>query len=419
MARPRIFVSHSSHPDKCAPASCACVAHRDAIVALLDELGCDPVIDQSLLRTGDEWHRKLMVELFHCQGTVLLLSPHALDSKYVMEEAMLSTILREVTGGRFVLLPVMLPGVRRADLEQSRLAGLGLGRLDLARWSGSAQSDAAPVRLTDRLRALVESHGSLPYPEVTEYLAGRIENVSAPMLSKVARQLGMEHIAYTSDHSNYVVSAGLLSERPVAEYGAECSMREALRELLPHLRHKDHRQEVVDVVVPFARVPGAAARQLHTLCETFSEGRVAVLTATNVKTAEMYVRRASESPAPWLRHTPVPRPGMDFVDSLIAEIHEFLVDQFLGFDMHEDELRRWLAREEEESGPVTIVLGVQPDAELLRRLLAAFPHLLFLFVHEQANVDGAAADLMCLEALSPGQERDMLGTYRRLSRISQ
>ncbi|MFE0514403.1 toll/interleukin-1 receptor domain-containing protein [Streptomyces sp. NPDC058964] len=417
MVRPKIFVSHSSSARKCAAAGCDCVAYRDAFAALLTERGCEPVIDQDVLRAGDQWHEKLNRELFDCQGAVLLLSPHALESDYVLQEAIVSLALWEVTGRRFLVLPVLLPGVRRSDLDGSPLNRLGLGRFDMVDWAGADGPAHPPDKVGHRLRPLVEEYGALPYHSVTEYVAGRIGDVSGTILSRIARELGVQHIAYAHDHANYVVSAGLLMERPAAAEGTACAMRAALRELLPHLRHKEHRQDVVDVVVPFARVPSSAARALRMLSDTVGEGRVALLSAQRTLTGEMYVRRASEAPEPWLTCTPVPRPGMDFVDGVITEIRDFLIDRFFAFDTVEDEqLNRWLAREEAESGPVTIVLGVQPDDELVRRLLSVFPRLLFLFAHSHVDTYSYASQHMRLSALTPDQEYEMLYTHNRLRR---
>jgi hypothetical protein len=409
MARPRIFVSHSSGAQRCAEQGCACVAHRDAVVALLEELGCDAVVDQGVLRAGDRWHAKLLRELACCQGMVLLISPHALDSYYVFEEALLSMFLWEVTEERFLVLPVMLPGAGRDELARSPMEKLDLGRLDMVDWT-TADACAPPDRLGDRLRSLVERYGALPYPLVTEYVAARVEDVSPAALSDIARELGVAHLAYAHDHTHYVVSAGLLSERPVAGVGAACAMRKALHRLLPALRNQEDRREILDVVVPFARVPAAAAQELRTLCATTPEGRVALLTAQRTATAQMYVRRASELPLPWPMCTPVPRPGMDFVDSVIAEIRDFLADEF---DVVDDEVHAWLALQEDESGPVTIVLGVQPDSEMVRRLLAEFPKLLFLFAHSRADAVGELAEHTRLTSLAPEQEREMRQTYRQ------
>ncbi|MEV6587333.1 toll/interleukin-1 receptor domain-containing protein [Streptomyces acidicola] len=415
MARPRIFVSHSSGK-KCADKGCTCAAHRDAVATLLDDLGCQPVVDRDILQGGDEWNPKLIRELFRCQGTVLLLSPHALESRYVEQEASLSMALWEVTGKRFLVLPVMLPGVRRDGLKESRLGWLHLGRFDMVDWPERAGADVPPVKVGQRLRQLVEQHDSLPYPRVTEYVASRIASVNAAALSEVARELGVDDVAYASDHTGYVVSAGLLSERPVDGFGTACAMRKALEHLLPLLAHQEHRQEVVDVVVPFARVPGVAAKQLRELCDTTPEGRVALLTAHQVKTAQMYVRRVSELPRPWPFHTPVPRPGADFIDSLIADIRRFLAERFfLPEGLRDEDMCRWLVRKEEESGPVTIALGMQPDAETVRRLLQAFPRLLFLFAHREVDPGPGPAEHIRLQPMSPVQESDMLSTHGEFS----
>lgn len=413
MARPRIFVSHSS--SKCEAAGCGCATYRDAVCELLTDLGCDPVLDREVLRGGDEWHRKLLTELLGSHGTVLLLSPHTLDSRHVMEEALLAGALWEADRQRYLLLPVMLPGFRHEDLPGSRLEHLGLDRFDMPDWSTTAGPAAPPAELAESVRPLVERFGSLPYPVVTEFVADRIGGVAPWILKEVAEELGVAMIAYAEDHRNYVVSAGLLSERPVKDLGAVCAMRKALKRLLPLLKDEGHRKEIVNVVVPFSRVPRRAAEQLRSLRETPESGRIALLDARRVRTAEMYVRRASETPVPWLTHTAVPSPGTDFVGSVVEDVGHYLAERLCFGSYDKEALRRVLAREEEESGPVTILLDMRPDAELVRRLLAEYPRLLFLFAHEQAGAGAGAAGHALLEPLSPGQELDMLGTHQQFS----
>ncbi|RAJ71912.1 TIR domain-containing protein [Streptomyces sp. Amel2xB2] len=417
MARPKIFISHSS--GKCGDEGCECAAYRDALAAHLEGLGCDTVVDRDVLRGGDEWHKKLMVELLRSQGAVVLLSRHALDSYHVMEEALLANALREANQQRFLLLPVVLPGVRRADLKGSRLDGIDLGRLDMVDWSPAAGPAVPPPEVAGILRPLVERHGALPHPRVTEYVASRIEGLSDHALRQVAQELGVDVIAYARDHTNYVVSTGLLSERPVDGIGAYCAMRKALTRLLPLLTDREHRRDVVDVVVPFARVPGRAAEQLRTLSDTVPSGRIALLEARKVRTAQMYVRRASEDPQPWRCHIAVPSPELDFVDSLVEDVGDYLAEH-LCYGFHDkDVLRRALAQaEDERGGPVTILLNVRPDDELVRRLLAEFPQLLFLFAHDQvdAGAGAGAAGHALLEPLSWEPEMDMLRTHEEFSR---
>jgi hypothetical protein len=53
---------------------------------------------------------------------------------------------------------------------------------------------------------------------------------------------------------------------------------------------------------------------------------------------------------------------------------------------------------------------------MVQRLLAAFPRLLFLFAHREADSGGGPPEHTRLTALPPGQEQDMVNTYERLSR---
>ncbi|ONK10445.1 toll/interleukin-1 receptor domain-containing protein [Streptomyces sp. MP131-18] len=409
MARPRIFVSHSSRA--CADASCGCSGYLEAALRLVEEAGCTPVSDRDVLAAGDAWHGVLMRELGSCQGAVVLISPHALGSHWVLEEAIVAAYLWEVTDGAFPVLPVPLPGVRRHQLRGSKLEKVGLDRFDMPDWGTEDDPKAPPHRLRETLVRLAQRHGSLPYPRVTELIADRVGVLSPVVLTDVAELLGVTVLPQAPAHMGYVVSAGLLSERPVAALGAHCAMRKALGRFLHLLTQEEHRQEVVDVVVPFARVPGLAAEQLNGL-RGAGGGRTALLRARWPGTADMYVRRASEHPRPWPLHKPVPRPGGGFVDGLVEEIHAFLVRELCyGMPCGAEDLRRILARQEEECGPVTIVLNAEPDQELVRRLTAAFPQLLFLFTTGGAP-DGRAGPWMLLASLPPEQELDMVLTHR-------
>ncbi|MCQ8190166.1 hypothetical protein [Streptomyces rugosispiralis] len=385
---------------------------------LLRDLGCLPVVDTAgesgALTGGDMWHHKLMRELRRCQATVLLLSPHALTSRYVLEEAFVSTYLCEATNSSFLLLPVTLPGVNRRKLADSDLAAVRLDRFDMADWTSEAGPMCPPRKLTDPLRVLVERCGSLPYPRVTEFVADRIESLDTPVLMDTAELLGVTGRDFAADHMNYVISAGLLSERPVTDFGDECAMRKALSRFLPLLKDKELRRDLVDVVVPFARVPGTAAQQLHGL-RASADVRIAILRAQYPGTADMYLRRASEAPEPWVSYKPVPRAGVDFLDGLVEDIRAFLTEEIFYGGCDEVTMERVLAREENEQGPVTVVLNLQPDRELVDRLKTAFPRLLFVFAHGQADAGASEPGHVRLDFLTPSQEQDMISTHRRFS----
>lgn len=414
MARPRIFLSHSS---RCtAETGCQCRAYLCALEQHLVDLGCEPVIDKGVLTGGDGWREKLLVEIKRCQGMIILLSPHALASYYVNMEATAALTRQAGDADGFLILPVLLPGVDRDQLRDSPLGKLRLDDYDMAYWTADAGTDEPPAKIGESLGAVLARWDGLPYPELTKFLAGRIAELDESVLQDSARILGVALLAYARDTSRYYVAQGLLRERPVRDVGDRCDLRNALKLILPQVRVPEHRQEIVDVAVPFARVPKRAAEQLRQVGQSPS-GRMALLRSELAETPGMYVRRASEAPEPWTLCKPVPRQrGADFIEGVVDEIRALLISELAyGIPCEDDTLRRLLVRHEEEFGPMTIVFHLLPDPALTSRLLVDFPYLLFVFAHQRADSVGESGGMIMLEALTPGQEQDMVFTLLKFS----
>ncbi|MET7755306.1 toll/interleukin-1 receptor domain-containing protein [Streptomyces sp. NPDC005389] len=415
LRRPRIFLSHSS--SRCsAETGCECRRYLEALERLVGEHDCEPVVDKRFLNGGDEWDEEVLKEIKTSHGMVVLISPHALTSHYVMKEAIVALAEKVGSDGAFLILPVLLPGVRRSQLKDSVLEKLNLGRFDMVDWSSAAGPGTPPEKIAASLRPLVERLGGVPYPEVTAFVAGRMSDVPAAVLERAATDLGVPTLAHATDHSRHRVAQGLLAERPVRGPGDACALRSALKSVLPQVRLSEHRADIVDVVVPYARVPKADAERLRAVAFGAGE-RVALLPAEHGETPDMYVRRASETPEPWSVCRPGPRPDVTgYAEGLVAEIRGLLVEEIAwGFPCDDDELRDLLARHEKESGPVTVVLRQPPDPRLLDALLAHFPRLLFLFAHRQAVASPGAAGQVRLEGMTPGQEQDMIRTHRQFT----
>ncbi|APE24892.1 MULTISPECIES: toll/interleukin-1 receptor domain-containing protein [Streptomyces] len=407
--RPRIFLSHSS--SKCTVESgCQCRRYLESLESHLKDSGFDPVVDRAFLNGGDEWHQEVLKEIMTSHGMVILISPHALVSHYVLEEAIVATARKVASEDAFLILPVLLPGVRRSHLADSGLKKLNLGRFDMVDWSAKAGPAKPPPKIAASLLPLAERLGAVPYPEVTAFVAGRMSDVPSVVLEEAATVLGVPTLAHATDHSRHRVAQGLLTERPVRGPGDACPMRVALKGLLPQVRQATERADIVDVVVPYARVPKTDAERLRGVALGAGE-RVALLPAELGETPDMYVRRASETPEPWTVCRPGPRldvPG--YVEGIVADIRALLIEEFyLDSGCGDDELSGELARHEAESGPFTVVLRQPPDARLVDALLTHFPRLLFLFAHPGAE----AAGRVRLEGMTPGQERDMVRTHRQ------
>ncbi|MEU1500501.1 toll/interleukin-1 receptor domain-containing protein [Streptomyces sp. NPDC005732] len=414
MARPRIFLSHSS---RCTTESgCECRAYLCALEEHLLDLGCEPVIDKGVLTGGDGWREKLLIEIKRCQGMIILLSPHALNSYYVNMEATAALTQQAGNADGFLILPVVLPGVDRNQLRNSELSKLKLDDYDMATWTAEDGTANPPAKIRESLNAVLAKWDGLPYPELTKFLAGRIADLDESVLQDSATILGVTLLAYARDTARYYVAQGLLRERPVRDIGDRCDLRNALKLILPHVLAPEHRQEIVDVAVPFARVPKKAAEQLRQVGQSPS-GRMALLQSELSETPDMYVRRASETPTPWTLRKPVPRQqGTDFIECVVEDIKALLIAELaMGMPCDDDALRRLLVRHEEESGPLTIVFHLLPDPALTGRLLVEFPHLLFVFADQRADSVNAHGGMTTLEALTPGQEHDMVFTHLKFS----
>ncbi|ANW17461.1 toll/interleukin-1 receptor domain-containing protein [Streptomyces clavuligerus] len=412
MIRPRIFLSHSS--SQCSRDGCGC---REYLLALEDHLraqGCEPVVDRHVLGGGDEWNPKLLTEIKKSHGLILLLSPHALDSFYVLQEAG-AAAYEHAANPRFLLLPVLLPGVRRRQLRGSRLEQLNLGRFDMVDWSAEAGPGEPPAKIADTLRPLAECLGAEPHPEVTDFLAGRLREVSDTALERTAGILGLATLAYNTGHTRRIVAQGLLTERPVDGPGDPCALRTALTVFLPQVGHSEHRADIVDLVVPYARVPQGDADLLRRLVRGGGE-RVTLLRASMSQTPGLYVRRASEGPKPWAMRTAVPRhDGTGFAEGVVAEVRDLLRQEIAWGEQYDDDtLRKLLVRHEDESGgPFTVALHQPPDPSLVRLLPAEFPRLLFLFVHRHGAPGPGPVPWPLLQGMSAAQEQDMVHTHRQ------
>ncbi|GLF97924.1 toll/interleukin-1 receptor domain-containing protein [Streptomyces yaizuensis] len=411
MNRPRIFLSHSSSP--CAQAGCDC---RDYLLALEDHLrdrGCEPVVDRHVLAGGHEWNPTVLRHVKNCHGLILLLSPHALGSFYVLQEVTVA-IAEHAANGHYLVLPVLLPGVRRRHLDGSMLEKLNLGRFDMVDWPADAGPTAPPARLDRTIGPLVERLGGVRHPEVTDYVAGRLTEVSDAALARTAGILGLATLAYATDHTRHLVAQGLLTERPVDSFGDPCALRLALAHVLPQVRTPEHRADIVDLVVPFARVPRDDAELLRRLVHDGGD-RVVLLRAALSETPHLYIRRAGETPDSWVVRTAAPRPdGTGFAESLVAAVRDLLYEEIaMGMPCDAETLRRLLARHESESGPFTVVLHQRPDPSLVRALLTEFPRLLFLFAHQAQPAADISGGPLALRGMTHEQELDMVGTHRR------
>jgi hypothetical protein len=99
---------------------------RDRIA---EELGTDRTwFDRGRIEAGDDWEIEIVKALHRCRGAIVLLTPDALESPWVLREA---TVLadRKARWPKLALLVVLLAGSRSSDLtKQPWWKSIGLDR---------------------------------------------------------------------------------------------------------------------------------------------------------------------------------------------------------------------------------------------------------------------------------------------------
>jgi hypothetical protein len=403
-ARPRLFVSHSS----CDDAACGCVGARNEVVALVEHSGVTAVVDADVLQSGDVWHATLMSELINCSGCLVLLSPHALKSEYVKEEASVAKILHAYSRGHFAVLPVLLDGVTRSDLESSTLARLKLTDHHLVTWP-DATGRRTHRQLEARLEALASERCLCDEPMVHEVVSVNLERAHRSAVEECARLLDLPRMGWFA-HLPAVVALDMLRERLIQL--EKDPLRRALKRVLPTVPSFG-RMEVVNRVLPFARIPRDAAGKLRDVAVHPSR-RIAVLPARRDETPELFLRRVSMAPEIGPPFTPTGGGPHDYTTGLIDEIRRYVAEQ-LGFtedDQASDaELDAQLREREDDEGlPVTVVIRADPDPDLTQRLVRTFPRVLFLFA---SDTDEHAGETV-IPGLPATQETALVVTYRDL-----
>src|SRR3954469_15485232 len=102
-SRPIVFVSHSARGDPDSHAS------LKAIEAQLKKAGFDVLLDETRLKGGEPWRNCLHTWMGHCHGAILLLTPKALQSPWVLKEATILSWRNSLSApGEFLLVPVLL-----------------------------------------------------------------------------------------------------------------------------------------------------------------------------------------------------------------------------------------------------------------------------------------------------------------------
>jgi len=289
---PLIFVSHSSKDNDLTRDFCHALRAEVA-----GESTCDPVVDYEKLpdydvlvdinelQAGRPWPKQLHEWMARCHAAVLLLTPNAVKSPWVLKEA---TILawRLSLDKNFRFFIVRSDDVTDLDLTASGFDPLMLGEVQKLR-PGNVADIAAQVRT-----AMPASTEPTPFDNLCGALEDLAQTLERNTLKRVAEKIRVEARPWRPDvdeKQQYVqaIAVKLLNENLGGYDGVD-----ALVDDLIATSPKETVRMILDIVAPHW-IDAEAAGRLPSVATSLPRRAIAMNgTLVSYFTAEMYVRRA-------------------------------------------------------------------------------------------------------------------------------
>jgi hypothetical protein len=388
----RIFISHSTAKDD--PDGRRRLTDVEAALkGLQAPSGHDVLLDIKRLEGGFDWRAELDEWMAICHAAVLLLTPKALESPWVLKEA---TILahRAALDKQFLLFPALLDGLTRDQLKASRFSPLYLDAIQ--RIAGTQPADIANAVLGQ-----LAKFGKPP-----ETRLDLLVNALAAQLKTAAEDDGLEAICekitgkphqWESSKTRARGAAQIVALAIVSgQLGGYASLREVMRDLLSAGLVKEAAGRVLNLAGPRWVNPEAAAHLAEVAARNAArrldeQGRaISWSTAINgaylpTFTVPHYVRRAYLPDA--ARFINLDGGESDLrLEELVARLRtEVRTSPYLrgATDAKVDDI---LAKVDT---PYFVLLPPPfPDAELLEMLQARYPKLTFIGQERAEDIAG-------------------------------
>jgi hypothetical protein len=294
------------------------LAVRTALVARLDPGGPDDGtgtvwFDRRRLEPGDEWELDIVEALHTCEAAVLLLTPDALESPWVLREATVLGDRRSRWPG-LRLVPVLFAGTTYETLGKNPW----WAALDITRWQpvqaphGDFEGDNATDDLETIVDAVVEKLAALSEPrdpsmerwseEVRAFLSGLADRRLTIRLTGAAAQLRLRPPVRWDEQALGWLARALL-QTDVAEVDdaghTTYPLFRALSRLVPDdpaVRPREvDEQDLCVRMQPLAAPPAAAVAVGSARLSGAAGGRPTpvMLQADSPRLAELAARRAS------------------------------------------------------------------------------------------------------------------------------
>ena len=365
-----IFISHSAKEP-------GTVNFLKLLSTQLKEDSFDVLVDMKRLNAGDIWKYKIHDWMRSCHGALIILSKSAIeDSMWVVREVN-NLIGRRILEPNFVLIPIYF-GVTPEDVKKNKL----FDDLDLDKYQGIDGSKNLIQIRAEIIETLKQNHIETPLDEVANLIATKIECLSSESERRI------EIIENVLGKLQIKIEPFLLNRDPcliLATKMLNLKLRESAM-LLSHcdaLNYKDV-EYIFDLLAPLW-VDLRAATSVSKCALHKEHKTVVLLNSSEIISAGMYVRRASNRPPNSWPILPISGVyGVDPVADIVAEIETLLIREFkldeddISYSQKQDILKSVLITRNQGGEPIFIALSYTKGvAKLLTEVQHAFPLITF------------------------------------------
>jgi hypothetical protein len=394
LSDPQVFISHSSHLPGARNA-------RLKLERMLQAAGFGVLVDHRELKVGDEWRRKVFNMAFECHAAVVVLSKAALTSPYVFLEIAWLTA-RRYLGHEFVVVPVLLPPVKRTHLEQGPLRSMQLKELQQGNMSDKLLKQVIYL-LTPMKAVLAPSPIELLLKRIALWLPERQDRID-----DIATQLNIGIQGLSPE----------LARRRIARELLDCdlaSLPKTFDALAPNLSDRTAAERLL-AVLACSWVDPEAIAPIPAVMRRPCEERAVALNCNEDLTAKAYLQRARARFPSWPTLKTLNEGGPDQLGRLVRDIRIAYRAQRPHEDLTDAEVDKRLGLDPGDSPNVVIIPGML-DGDVLRRLRDRYQHLgYFLLTRDEdpASVRSELAGVTVLEPLlAAAREQEFLERYEQ------
>jgi hypothetical protein len=403
--RPLVFVSHSSIDRALTERVCELLNATDDA----GHAGFQVLVDFEDLRPNVEWPRRLIEWTVRCHAAVLLLTPDAVMSDWVLKEATLLTARRTVNPD-FKLFVVKFPGVDTL-LDDRGYCPLFLSMIQHV---GGLDPEAIAAAVRHNFRG--PSTASTPYDELVAELEGVLSAAPDSTLDLVAAKLDAIPASLTLDETDRQRAIHTIARHLVC---GQLGRFKGVHEVVDAFRRTNVAvvQHILNIVSPYWIEPEAAGR-LPPLLEALPR-KAAAINGREVAdfTAPLYIGRAHPVSALYQLIPIGGGAGDQLVAHVTAEICGFMkVRRKTSMTRDED-----IIAELRDDHPVwyAVLPPPAPDQEALDELLDLFPTVTFiLWTGEELSVDPPLARVEWLKPpVNLAREKQARRDYRAATNV--